>query len=106
MKYSEDTKEQMKKRLKKIASKKIDTTMIFPLSQFEENFGSLWGHGKPIEALSQEEALNRRKWTEMRTNILNMGNQQKRGLCNEIDMHDIVWLRYQTILTKENRHES
>lgn len=96
--YSESQKEKMKERLKKIAHKKIDTTMVFPLSQFEMEFGHIWGHGKPEYKLTQEEKVNLAKWKRCRNEILNNGNKQKRGISDEIDMHTVIWNRYQVQL--------
>lgn len=92
--YTEGQKTEMKERLKKIAHKKIDTTMIYPLSQFEIYFGHMWGHGKPENKLTQEEKVNLDKWKRCRNEILNNGNKQKRGIADEIDMHTVVWNRY------------
>lgn len=103
MEYSKTMKDQFKERLKKIIGKKINTTMIYPLSQFETAFGHLWGNGKPEESLTQEEMLNLAKWKQIRNNILNNGNQQKRNSWAELDMHEIIWNRYRTtFIPREN----
>jgi hypothetical protein len=96
--YNDDMKEKMRDRLKTIVSKKFDTTMIYPISQFEAAFGELWGNGKSEDSLSDSEKLFRAKWKQCRNNILNNGNQQKRNANAEINMHDVVWRRYQTVL--------
>ncbi len=93
---SKNMKDKFRERLKKIIAKKFDTTMIYPLSQFEAAFGDLWGNGKPEESLSDQEKIYRAKWKQCRNNILNNGNQQKRNTWAELDMHSIVWNRYQT----------
>lgn len=96
MKDKQETKDKYRERLKKIIAKKFDTTMIFPLSQFEAAFGHLWGDKLPEERLTDDQRVMRGKWKECRNNILNNGNQQKRNAFAEIDMYDVVWLRYQT----------
>lgn len=90
----EKFKDDYKKRLKNIIGKKIDTTMIFPLSQIESAFGHLWGHGKSELELTPEEKVMYKKWQECRNNILNNGNQQKRNAFAELDMHDVYWKRF------------
>jgi len=90
-------KEQYNERLKKIVSKKFDTTMIYPLSQFEAAFGHLWKHKVDKTKLTDEELMFRAKWEECRNNILNTGNQQKRNAMAEIDQYSVVWEGYKTI---------
>lgn len=96
MRYNEEIKEQFKSRLKTIVSKKFDTTMIYALSQFEKEFGHLFGFSQSEENLTEEQKENRIKWNRCRNNILNNGNRQKRNASAEIDMHDIIWNRYRT----------
>lgn len=83
-----------KKRLKGIAKKKFDTTMVFPISQFEVAFGHLWGHGLKLDELTKEQIVNRHKWEEIRQNIFNTGNQQMRNLFAELDLHDVIFHGY------------
>jgi hypothetical protein len=96
MEFSKTMKDKFRDRLKKITGKKIETTMIYPLSQFEMAFGHLWGDQKPEDQLTPDEKLHRAKWKQCRNNILNNGNQQRRNAFAEIDMYDVVWNRYQT----------
>jgi hypothetical protein len=105
MEYSQKQKEEFRKRLKKIIGKKITTTMVYPISEFEAAFGELWGHDKPEEVITEEQKSFRIKWLQCRNNIFNMGNQQRRNACAEIDMHDVVWHRFQTILYVPKTHE-
>lgn len=97
MRDTPDNRVKYRERLKKIIGTKIQTTMIFPLSQFESAFGHLWGHGKNEEKLTDDEKIFRSKWNEVRNNILNNGNQQKRNANTELDMHDIIWNGYKTV---------
>lgn len=82
-----DDKEQLKVNIKK----KIDTTMIFPLSQFEGFFGHLWGHGKLDNELSGEEKVFREKWIQCRRNILDNGNRQKDNCSTEIETYEVSY---------------
>ena len=97
MTETEEMKDKYRERLKKIISKKFDTTMIFPLSQFEAAFGHLWGNNLPEERLTDEQRVMRDKWKQCRNNILNNGNQQKRNTFSELDMHEVRWLRYNAV---------
>lgn len=96
-KNGQEYKDKSRERLKKIMDKKFLTTTIYPLSQFEEMFGSLWGHGKPEKALTEEEIEFRDKWEVCRNRILNNGNQQRRNAMAELDMNEVTWLRYTTV---------
>lgn len=95
-----------KERLKKIAAKKIDTTMIHALSQFEVAFGEVFGFGLPNDRLDDEERIYSKKWTEVRQRILDNGNRQKRNLMTEIDQYDVHWNRYQSVLVPINKEEN
>jgi hypothetical protein len=88
-KYLENSKE----RLGKIITTKIRTSFIGALSQFEENFGFLWGHGNN-EVLTEEEAIMQEVWERTRTAVLNNGNNQIRAVKNEIECNTVHWDRY------------
>lgn len=92
-------------RLKRVIGKKFDTTMIFPLSQFEAAFGAAWGNGKSEENLTDEERVNRKKWQECRNNILNLGNHQKRNANVELDTYDVERKRYQAVFIPKEQYD-
>lgn len=100
----DNMKEKYKERLKKILDKKFDTTMIYPLSQFEAAFGEIWGDGLPEEKLTDQQKIMRTKWNECRNNILNLGNQQKRNARAELEQHEVVWQRYSAILVPTDEY--
>lgn len=102
MKDTPEFRKKYRDRLKKIIGTKFQTTMIFPLSQFESAFGQLWGHGKDEENLTNDEKMYRAKWNECRNNILNNGNQQKRNAFTELDMHDVIWHGYRVTFLVAN----
>lgn len=83
-------------RLMTILTTKIKTTMIGSLHQFELVFGYVWGHGKPLDQLTEDEQANRALWDEVRTNILNNGNNQIRGMRQELENNTVHWDRYRT----------
>lgn len=88
--------DQSRDRLSNILTTKLKTTMIGALHQFELVFGHLWGHGKPNEELTEEEKSNRQKWNDLRTEVLNNGNNQIRGMKEELRNNTIHWNRYRT----------
>ena len=83
--------------------KSIDTTMIGALSKFENVFGYLWGHYKgPDEQLTDQEMYFDNMWQDVRNNILNHGNKQKRVLQDKISGPQYKY-RFPVIKNKENR---
>jgi transcription termination factor Rho len=94
LKYKNDSKE----RLKKIARKKIQTTMIGALDSIEKHFGFLWEE--------DEEGRNsglRDTYELVRQEILDRGNEQMRNLDHELNQYDIEWLRYQLTIPVKKR---
>tara|TARA_E500000075_G_C6692037_1_gene175744 strand:- start:166 stop:495 length:330 start_codon:yes stop_codon:yes gene_type:complete len=84
-KYKLDSKD----RLSKILKKKIQTTMIGALSSVEEHFGFLWeGEGKDKAAMQE-------LYQEIRSEILDKGNNQARNIDAELSQYEVSWLRYQ-----------
>ena len=90
-------KEVSKERLLKISKKKIQTTMIGALSTIEKHFGFLWGH-ESGEALTPEQEHVKQLFDEVRSEILDRGNNQARNLEAEFNNYEINWLRYQITL--------
>ncbi len=86
--------ESSKKRLFGILQKKIQTSFIGALSQFEQFFGELWGNRKDDSELTPEEREWRELWLQVRTNILNGGNNQIRAVQSELNQYDITWNGY------------
>ena len=100
----EQYKESSKERLAKIAKKKIQTTMIGALSTVEKSFGVLWGH-ESDEPLSPEQEHMKSLYEEVRSEILDRGNNQARNLEAELNQYDVKWLRYQLNLPVVPRNE-
>lgn len=101
----DDLGDKYKERLKKIIGKKIETTMIYPLSQFEVAFGELWGCGLPEDKLTDEELIMRKKWEEVRQRILDNGNRQKRNAMSELEQYNVEWLRYRQVFLPASKGE-
>lgn len=109
-------KEDSKIRFRKIISQKIRTTMIGALSIVEKELGFLWGldeNGKDTNTkLTTEEQELRDKYSDIRSQILDLGNNQIRNLEQELTQYDVKWNRYQMTLPvkpiqdkKEEKHE-
>lgn len=56
--------------------KRLKTIMIGSISRFENTFGYLWNHGEDIDTDQHE--FFRRKWDDLRNDLLNHGNNQIR----------------------------
>lgn len=85
-------------RLRSILEKKLQTSFIGALSQFETAFGDLWAHRRDESELTEDELYYRQKWNEVRTLILNNGNNQIRAIHNELTQYTITWNRFHLTL--------
>ena len=83
-------------RLKAVIDKKFETCFIFPLAQFEEEFGILWGHGLQEDRLTEEQKIMKARWEQVRINILNKGNALRRSLSKELELHKVEYKGYHT----------
>lgn len=87
--------EKNKDRFKNICKKKFQTCFIFPIAEFEEEFGKeLWGMGLEDNELTNEQKLNKVKWSQLRKNVLDKGNAQLRAFLNEIELYQISYVGY------------
>lgn len=69
-----------------ILKKRIQTTMIGALHEFEKSFGYLWGqHKSEDEELTDKEDRFLDVWEDTRNKILNNGNNQLRKAVSEIN---------------------
>lgn len=85
-----------KQRLLDISSKKIRTTMIGALASIEEKLGWLWKEGNDKESFKQI-------FDEIRSEILDKGNNQIRNLETEFSSYDIVWKKNSVLLPIMNK---
>ena len=92
-------KTESKERLKKIARKKIQTTMIGALDTIEKHLSFLW------EDDSEQSEQLREIYASVRQEILDRGNDQIRNLDNELNQYDIEWLRYHLTLPVKRRNQ-
>jgi len=92
----EQYRQNSKKRLIDKVKKKFQTTMIGALDKFERRFGHLWGIGKDVKDLTQDEIKFFEQWQMVRTDILNLGNAQQRACLDEIAQYTISWDKIRT----------
>jgi hypothetical protein len=81
-------------RLSKNISKKITTTFIGDINTVEKYFGDLWGQGKDIKDLTQDQKAERKIWEACRKEMLDKGNNELRAAKNEIEEYTIEWNRF------------
>jgi len=92
----EKYKDNSKRRLMANIGKKFQTTMIGAIAKFEDEFGYLWGNDKEDEERTQKEAIMFEKWQDVRTAILNNGNNQSRAAMDEMNQYTISWNKFHT----------
>ena len=96
-KYKEERDNRFKnssnERLLKIARKKIQTTMIGALSSIENNFGFLWG-AEECSEITEEQQHMKDIFDQVRSEILDRGNNQARNLEAEMSQYEVKWLKY------------
>lgn len=63
--------------------KRFQTLMIGAISRVEKSFGYLWNHGS--DPTNETQASFRQKWDNLRTELLNHGNNQIRLAINSIE---------------------
>ncbi len=91
-----DYDEFSKKRLLNNLEKKFNTTIIGSLAVFEEEFGHLWGHGKPYSELDDDQKELRKNWKRARVRILDNGGSNLRAAQSELSQYSFKWNRYVT----------
>jgi hypothetical protein len=69
----------------------------------EQKFGFLWGQGKPTSQLTDRERDMLYLKEELRTEILNNGNNQKRAAVAEINQYEVEWNRHHMELHVEKQ---
>lgn len=85
--YKEDSRE----RLKQICLTKIKTTMIGAVESIENRFKEYYvKDGKP----TNEQLILEKIFADIRTEILDKGNQQIRNLETEFEQYVIEWKRF------------
>lgn len=78
----------MDENIKKILTKRFQTTMIGALFEFEKTFGYLWGHDKDEKDLTDKELDFLDRWDMVRNQILNNGNSQLRKSISDLSKNN------------------
>lgn len=84
--------DQSKNRLKRDVKKRIRTTMVGSLASVELFFGHLWGDDPNDRTPEQKEMFE--VFEQLRTEILDKGNNQIRLMESEIDNYDVKWNKF------------
>jgi hypothetical protein len=86
-----------RERLKKVAQQKIRTTMIGAIATLESHFGFLWSDDPSLKEI----------FDEVRSEILDKGNNQMRNFEAEISNYDVKYNKPKiTIPVKEPGNDS
>lgn len=95
-KLKDEKEERIKKdtrdRFETILRKKFQTTFIGSISDIEEVFGFLWGHGIEYNQLDDQEREYRDMWDMLRNRILDRGNAQIRAVQKELLNHELKYV--------------
>lgn len=112
-----DYSDKSKTQLLAVVDKKLHTTFIGALAQFEKEFGFLWGQkGREITEDEKEilELLESRGytqeyfediWLDARDRVLENGNNQLKALKKEIKNYTVSWNRVrQDLVVRYNQN--
>jgi len=92
--------EQTRDRLIKFCQTKVRTTMIGALAAFEKNFSEM------MDSLEERDSEKIKEcFTRTRESILDLGNQQIRGIDHEIKKHDVSKRVYSVIFKVKGDQE-
>jgi hypothetical protein len=95
----------MNEQSKDLVKKRLQTTMIGALHEFEKSFGYLWGQDKELEELTEREDEFRYIWENTRNNILNNGNDQLRKCLLDLEKNNNYNKTYHYKFYKKGNHK-
>lgn len=106
-KNEENYKEMSKRKLINNVSLRLRTVMVGAIVRFENEFGFLWGHNKGGPKTPQQIELYN-KWQKVRTEILDLGNNNIRDCERDIAQYTLTWNRYRTdfIIINKDKQEN
>lgn len=90
--------DESRRSLIRVLRKKLTTSFIGAIVQFEKSFGHLWGIGRDASACTENQLKWRSVWDACRNEVLNNGNHQVRAVESEVEQYDILWNRHQITL--------
>lgn len=94
-----------KSNLKRIIKISIETAAIGSLSDFEDAFGNLWGHGKSYNELTDKEKDMRDQWLDIRASILDRAANGVKISLRSVDRCEIKSYedrKFNTIIRNRN----
>ena len=68
--------------------RRCNAIMIGALASFEDIFGYLWGHGKPLKEKTEQEIVFLDLWEEARVDLLDKCNEQINYLLRDLIKKD------------------
>lgn len=86
-------KEHDKNKLKREIISRIKTVMIGAVASIENHLGELWGFKEKRQLTRVEEELVD-KFTALRKEILDRGNNEIRAITNTLETYDIDYVGY------------
>lgn len=94
-------------QLLRVLLRKTNTSFIGAIARFEKFFGVLWGHGKALHELGDEERYWLSVWSECRNEVLDNGNHQARNIESELSRYEVDYKRaiVLPVLNRENDDE-
>lgn len=101
--FEENYQNRSGERLARSIESKFRTTFIGALSAFEDAFSSEWGNRLPEDQITDEEYEKRKVWEQVRTRILNNGNNQLRAALTELGEYTVEWNRHTITLRGDGR---
>lgn len=91
-----------KDKLLSICKTKIRTTMIGAIDDIEKKMATLWADTSDVDLLKKMKQI----FDEMRSSILDRGNNQIRNLESDFSDYNITWKRYSLVLPVLNKEDN
>ena len=88
-KRDEEHRYKSKIKLSKVVERKFKTCFIGAIDSIEHSFGYLWGKDIDRNKRTSEQVKMLKMWLILRSEILDKGNAQLRGVLKEIEEYDV-----------------
>jgi len=76
-------------------AKTFKTAEIGAIATIEDKLGFLWKHGESDESLTEKELRFRELWEELREELMDSWNDQKRRIIKQLDYYNVEWQKFQ-----------
>lgn len=95
-----ENKEKSKIKLSRSVKKKFETCFIGCINSIEDCFGDdLWGRDLDRDERTPHQVKMLRLWLELRSEILDKGNAQLRGMLRELEDYEVEYQGKKIIFT-------